>query len=127
MMRKITALVLGMSSLWFNPASATVDRLLGQGIEMTFELEANVPEIWVNKTFWPITAVCTVISDDSKNSISITAIRKNGILNDVVVSTGDSIQVTINSGDKLHIQADSGAKFELLNHGPNLVRTICTT
>ena len=126
-MRKFGAALICVVSLYTTSAFSTANHNFIQGLSVEYELPVNDPQVFSNIFFWTIKAVCTIVSETSENPLSVTMLRKNGLVNDLQLTQGDSMGLVVQPGDRLHITAVSGAKVELVNQGVKTVRASCST
>lgn len=96
---------------------------LGSGIE--YILPVNQPQLLANPFIWTAKAVCTILSDNNNNKLSVKVTRKTGTLNGTKLSVGDSMTLILHANEKIYITAVSGAEVELLNIGEKAIRAEC--
>ncbi len=127
MMRKISLTLACVGTLLAPNAFSTTEHLFTQGRAIEYELPPHDPQIFSNIFFWKLQATCTIISDITTSPFAAKMLRKTGTINDILLSTGDSLALVIQTGDKLFITADSGAKVEMINHGETKIIASCLT
>mgnify|MGYP000370174043 CR=1 FL=1 len=98
-----------------------------QGVTIEYELPPNSPQVFSNYMFWTIEANCRIIAEDESDVLNVLALAKKGKVNDVQLTSGQSLQVTVHPSENLKISADSGAKVEITNLGTHTVRASCST
>lgn len=91
---------------------------------MEYELPANDPQVFINPTFWSITATCT-IHTESPASVFIRGLNKSGKVNGIPIKKDDTLTIEIHDNDLLEIVADSAAKVELTNLSEETVKATC--
>ena len=114
-------------SFFTSNAFATTNHVFFQGLSVEYELPVNDPQIFSNIFFWTVKASCTIISGTPENPFNVTMLRKTGSVNEIMLTSGDSMDIVVQLGDKLNITAVSGAKVELVNHGNTSVKASCST
>ena len=102
-------------------------QLKTQSITMEFDLPPGQPQLFTNYMFWTVEANCKMSTEDESNTLNVVALAKKGKINDVPLSSGQSLQVTVHPGENLKLSADSGAKVEITNLGRHTVKATCTT
>ncbi|KTD09093.1 hypothetical protein Lgra_2328 [Legionella gratiana] len=100
---------------------------LQQGIAIEYELPSNVPQEFINYMFWPIEANCKITTEDESNDLFVEALAKKGKINDIPLTTGDSLHYSVQHNQTLKLSADSGAKVRITNFGLHTVKASCTT
>lgn len=125
MIRAITLSILCAIGLFSSNAFCYTEHVVSQGLPYIFTFPSNSPQILVNPSFSALDATCTIISDVEDNPFSFKVLRKSGTLNEVLLSTDDSVSLIVHPGDMLHITAASGGKLELINHGSSTVKASC--
>lgn len=90
-------------------------------------LEPNEPNPITNTWFWAIEGVCTIVSDVESTPISVSILRKSGSLNGVPLSKGEKMDLIVHPDEKLYISAASGGRVELINHGEQVIKAVCSS
>jgi hypothetical protein len=98
-----------------------------QSFSIDYELPPNIPQIFSNYVFWTIEANCTLATEDQSITLNIVALAKQGKINLIPISSGQTLQLTLTSNENLRISADPGAKVEITNLGEHVVTAHCTT
>jgi hypothetical protein len=128
MLRKISLGLLCLAaSLSSIVHAAELNNMQQQSLTMEYELPPYQPQVFTNYMFWTIEANCKIITEDANNALHVLALAKKGKINDVPLSSGQSLQVTVYPEQNLKITADSGAKVEITNLGAHTLRAICIT
>lgn len=128
MLRKISfGLLCIAASLSVNANTMDPNFIQPAGISVEYDFPPNQPQLFTNYMFWTIEANCKMITEDESDELYAIALAKRGKINDIPLSSGESIQVTIRNNDNLKVSADSGAKVEITNLGKHLVKASCTT
>ncbi len=128
MLRKISATVLLVAaSLSTNTYSMENHNPIQiQGITVEYQLAPNQPQVFTNYMFWAVEANCKILTSDESNSLRVVALAKKGKVNDVPMSSGQTLYVTVHQNENLKVAADSGAKVEITNLGEHTVVATCT-
>ncbi|EHL32846.1 hypothetical protein [Legionella drancourtii] len=128
MLRKISfGLLCIAASLSTSSYALENNIMLQQGVTIEYELPPNQPQIFSNYMFWTIEANCKMITEDENDDLHVVALARKGKVNDVPLSTGQSLQITIHPNENLKISADSGAKVQITNLGQHMVKASCST
>jgi hypothetical protein len=126
MLRKIGYTLLCAAAAFTTNAYSMVHNLQ-VGITLEYFLPPNEPQEFANTWFWPVTANCLMTTTDDSNLLFVEALKKNGAINDVPMSEGESREITIQNSENLKIKADSGAKVKITNKGDHVVKASCSS
>lgn len=127
MLRKISFGLLCMAaSLNSSSYADEANTIKAQSITVEYELLPNQPQTFVNYMFWAIEANCIITTEDASNDLYVVALAKKGKINNVPLSSGQSLQVTVHDKENLKISADSGAQVQITNLGQHTVKASCT-
>lgn len=97
-----------------------------RGVSLEYSFLPNQPQTISNFFIWSIDAHCIVSSESSDNELNITALSKKGKINDLPLSSGQSMKINVHPNDVLRIMAEPGAKVEITNLGQFLVKATCS-
>lgn len=128
MLRKIGfSLLCAAATLSTNVYSA--NHTLQPGLSLEYVLAPNKPETFINYMYWEIEANCIISSENKTvgNELFAEALAKQGKVNDVVLTMGNSMRVVVHNGETLKISAQSGAKVRITNLGQNTIKATCST
>jgi len=127
MKKTLRTSLLCLSALLATPALAINQYILqAGGPSIDYELPINEPQLFTNIFMWIINVDCTIISKSSINTISVRALRKQGSVNDISLSPGDTMVVTVDAGEAMRLTAQPGARVELTNEGDEHITARCS-
>ena len=115
MKQKIRAMIFAVGSIFATQVCAMSTYYFQTGIYVDYELPANEPLTFVNGFMWTIKASCKILSSEKDNYVNFKVLRKEGSINNIKVSSGESIKLLFHPDDMVHIMAISGGKVELTN------------
>ncbi|GGI78597.1 hypothetical protein [Legionella impletisoli] len=126
MIRKIGLTTLLMTSLFSsNPALSAHENYLTPGVSISYELKPNSPELVTNVSWWPISAECTLGTEEGSTKISVLNSKKSVSINGSKLTPNQKIVLDVKDKQVLAILADSGAQVELINLGEKVIRATC--
>ncbi|MCL9683427.1 hypothetical protein [Legionella maioricensis] len=127
MLRKIGFTLLTAVASFSTPTYSMMSHSLQQGVTLEYELPSHEPQLFINYMFWTIDATCKITSEDENVELFAEGLAKKGKINDIILSSGQSLKLNVHSGESIKLSADSGAKVQITNLGNHLVRATCTT
>ena len=104
---------------------ATIRVNLAPGVGVAYVFPVNEAVLLTNEFLWSIKAVCTVMSENESNRMSLKMLNKSGSYNNTKLSTGDSVEVTLHNKDNFEITAGPGAEVEFTNLGDKTMFAHC--
>ncbi len=104
---------------------ATIRISLTPGVGVAYVFPVNEAVLITNDFLWNVKAVCTAMSENESNRLSMRVLKKSGSFNNTKLSTGDSFEVTLHNKDNFEVTAASGAEIELTNLGDKTMFTHC--
>ncbi len=91
-----------------------------------FSFAPNQAQVFTNAFPWVVKATCQITCDDNVyNQMQAKILKKNGTLNKMPLSIGDTMTLDIHNGDTFEISASSAAKVELKNTGVGHITASC--
>ena len=129
MIRKIGLSMLCAAGLFSTDLFSATEYTWNQAAMAPIEvvLQPNEPQPITNSFFWTIEGVCTIVSDVESTPISVSILRKSGSLNGVPLSKGEKIDLIVHPDEKLYFSAASGGRVELVNHGEQMIKALCSS
>ena len=125
MFKKISAVLLGATSLFTTQVFSTPTQVMPQGQAVIYSLAPNTPLALQNPLTWTISFNCTITSSPINNSIDITVVNGSGTINGTRLSKNQSITWNESPGDVVKVVAEPGAKVQLINLGSQIVQAAC--
>lgn len=107
------------------PAVASLPYSFESGAPMTYELPANEPQLFINIFRWPVEATCSMLEREKESPLSFAVLKKKASVNDITLSSGDSLEMMVSPKDSFVIRAEPSAKVEITNHGEQVVVMRC--
>lgn len=125
MLRKIGLSLLCAATLLSAEAYSTQTHILQQGVTLEYELAPNEPQMFVNYMYWEIMANCKISTVDQGDELFAEALAKQGKINDITLTKGNTLSLTVHQGETMKITAAPGAKVRITNHGKHTVKATC--
>ena len=125
MLRKIGFTLLCAAASLSTNSYSMMNHTLQAGVTLEYELPPNDPQTFINYMYWEITANCKITTEDESNELLAEALAKNGKINDVALSKGETMRVLVHQGENLKLSAESGAKVRITNLGQHTVKATC--
>lgn len=126
MLRKIGFSIL-CAAATLNSNVYSSNHTLQPGLSLEYILAPNKPETFINYMYWEVEANCIITTEDEGNELFAEALAKQGKVNDVELTMGNSMHVIVHNGETLKIAAKSGAKVRITNLGQHTVKATCST
>ena len=104
---------------------ASIRIMLAPGVGVAYVFPTNESVLLTNDFLWSIKAVCTAMSENESNRVSVRMLKKSGSYNNTKLSTGDSFEVTLHNKDNFEITAVPGAEVEFTNLGDKTLFAHC--
>lgn len=100
---------------------------LDLGLFFQYELPPNEPQDLKNPLFLPLSAKCTVHTEDDDDELYIELLSKKAQVNEIALAQGETMSLKVRAGDKLLVRAEAGSHVRLTNLGKHNVKAICST
>ncbi|MCH9763529.1 MAG: hypothetical protein K0U24_04770 [Gammaproteobacteria bacterium] len=126
MKKQLTTALFCMGAFLSAPTQANNEHMLQLTPSVDYDLPANEPQAFTNVFRWTINAECTIIKSDAKSAILFKVLRKEGRINDITLSRGESLRFNIQPKETFNISAIPGAAVELTNEGETTITVHCT-
>lgn len=127
MIRKIGLFLCLSTNLLSQNVFAAPMHVFQAGPAAEYILPVEEPQIIANVFLWTVKATCKVTSENESNLLAFEVRRKSGSLNGTKLSVGDTMSLLVYNNDKFIITAAPGAQVELVNHGEQKVRALCSS
>ena len=127
MKRTIGVLLLGLGCILATHAFSATQHPFQLGPTIDYELPVNEPQVFSNVFMWTVKASCTINSTEANNIISFRVLRKTGSVNNMNLSSGETVTLILHPKEVVYITALPGAKVELLNQGRTTILASCST
>lgn len=125
MIRKIGVSLLCAAALFSADAYSIQTNVMQTGSTLVYELKPNDPQMFINYMYWEVTANCKITTVDSGDELYAEALAKQGKINDITLTKGNTLSVTVHQDETLKITAAPGAKVRITNHGNHTVKATC--
>jgi len=127
MKQKFFATLLALSSVISMNTAAAATYQFQSGPPVEYSLEPNKPQEFANIFMWKAKATCKILTQESQVPIAFTVLRKSGSVNNIKMSTGDSITLVFYPNQTVDITAESGGVVRLENLGTKTISASCAT
>lgn len=127
MVKKIAFTALCLLSLLSSTSFSANAPEIKSAVSIQYDLKPNESQIFSNFLFWELTGTCSILSPVHDNPLFFTVLAKNGSINGVKYSKGESLDFIAKVGEVFEISAEPNAQVELKNTGNVAVKITCNS